>query len=89
MAYPIIKVLLKKKIRYVDTEALEDADVVMAYATCFLTDDGESLAKLSKVCGLASGLLSGMRDALVQRLLTFLRRAQVKFQNPATHHIRI
>jgi hypothetical protein len=29
----------------VDTEALEDADVVMAYATCFLTDDGESLAE--------------------------------------------
>jgi hypothetical protein len=51
MAHPILKVLFQKKKRYVDTETLEDADVVMAYATCFLTDDGESLAKLSKVCG--------------------------------------
>ena len=34
---------------YVDTEPLRDADVILAYATCFVTEDGESLSKLSKV----------------------------------------
>jgi len=34
---------------YEDTEPLRDADVVLAYATCFATDDGETLTKLSKV----------------------------------------
>jgi hypothetical protein len=34
---------------YVDTETLRDADVIMAYATCFATEDGEVLGKLSKV----------------------------------------
>eukprot|EP00802_Teleaulax_amphioxeia_P017710 Tamp_17875.p1 GENE.Tamp_17875~~Tamp_17875.p1 ORF type:complete len:413 (+),score=37.15 Tamp_17875:85-1323(+) len=34
---------------YRDTEPLRDADVVLAYATCFATDDGVSLSKLSQV----------------------------------------
>lgn len=34
---------------YVETATLRDADVIMAYATCFATEDGEVLGKLSKV----------------------------------------
>ena len=37
--------------RYKDTDALRDADVVHAYATCFATEDGLTLSKLSKVFG--------------------------------------
>jgi hypothetical protein len=54
---------------------MEDADVVMAYATyaayatCFLTEDGESLVKLCHVCGLGSVPVSGVRDALVLRVI--------------------
>ena len=34
---------------YVDTAHIKDADVVFVYATCFATEDGETLGRLSRV----------------------------------------
>jgi hypothetical protein len=52
---------------YEDTEPLRDADVVLAYATCFATDDGETLTKLSKV--FASSCKSGSTVVTVNKRL--------------------
>ena len=34
---------------YVDTAHIKEADVVFVYATCFATEDGETLGRLSRV----------------------------------------
>ena len=52
---------------YLDTQPLSDADVVFAYATCFATEDGEVLSRLSKV--FAASIKSGATIITINKRL--------------------